>query len=84
MDQVHPAFNTTSGTVNKREYKNQLDIQLHEDGLLRCHGRMVHAELPPDAVSPIHYTTRNSFIPVFLIRSLNSEINIRFLKEELK
>ena len=37
------AFNTISGTVNKKDHKNQLGIQLHDDGLLRCHGRMVHA-----------------------------------------
>ena len=76
MGHVHPAFNTTNGTVNKNAHKNQLDIQLHEDGLLRCHGRIVHAVLPPDAVYPIllpkkeplHFTIRSSFIPVFLIR----------------
>ena len=46
-------FNSTNGTVNKKDYKNQLGIQLHEYGLLRCHGRMIHAELPSDAVYPI-------------------------------
>ena len=47
------AFNSTNGTVNKEDNKNQLGIKLHEYGLLRCHGRMVHAELPPYAVYPI-------------------------------
>ena len=45
MNQVYPktnfpeASNFTNGTVNKENYKNQIGIQLQEDGLLRCHGK---------------------------------------------
>ena len=52
--------------MNKRDYKNQLGIQLHEDGLLRCHGRMVHAELPPDAVYPILLPKRSHFTSLLI------------------
>ena len=55
------AFNTTSGTVNKKDYKNQLGIELHDDGLLRCHGRMIHAELPLQAIYPILLPKRSHF-----------------------
>ena len=31
------AFTTISRTVNKKDHKTQLGVQLHDDGLLRCH-----------------------------------------------
>ena len=60
------AFNSTNGTVSKKDYKNQLGIQLHEDGLLHCHGRMIHAELPPDAVYPILLPKRSHFTSLLI------------------
>ena len=60
------AFNTTSGTVNKKDYKNQLGIQLHDDGLLRCHGRMIHAELPLEAIYPIPLPKRSHFTSLLI------------------
>ena len=60
------AFNSTNGTVSKKDYKNQLSIQLHEDGLLHCHGRMIHAELPPDAVYPILLPKRSHFTSLLI------------------
>ena len=56
------AFNSTNGTVSK----NQLGIQLHEDGLLHCHGRMIHAELPLDAVYPILLPKRSHFTSLLI------------------
>ena len=55
------AFNTTSENVNKKDHKNQLGIQLHDDGLLCCHGRMVHAEIPYDAIYPIPLPKKSYF-----------------------
>ena len=60
------AFNTTSGTVNKNDQKNQLGIQLHDDGLLRCHGRMVHAEIPDDAIYSILLPKKNYFTSLLI------------------
>ena len=60
------AFNSTNGTVSKKDYKNQLGIQLHEDGLLHCHGRMIHAELPHDAVYPILLPKRSHFTSLLI------------------
>ena len=52
--------------MNKKDYKNQLGIQLHEDGLLRRHGRMVRAELPPDAVYSILLPKRSHFTSLLI------------------
>ena len=59
-------FNTTSGTVNENDQKNQLGIQLHDDGLLRCHGRMVHAEIPDDAIYPILLPKKSYFTSLLI------------------
>ena len=38
---------------NKRnQLKEQLGLKLDKEGLIRCHGRMIHAELSEDAVNP--------------------------------
>ena len=88
------AFNSTNRTVSKKDYKNQLGIQHHEDGLLHCHGRMIHAELPPDAVYPILLPKRSHFTSL-LIKEYHQklfhsgvshtlaqpEMNIGFLRE---
>ena len=60
------AFNSTNGTVSKKDYKSPLGIQVHEDGLLHCHGRMIHAELPPDAVYPISLPKRSHFTSLLI------------------
>ena len=67
------AFNTTSGNANKKDHKNQLGIQLHDDGLLRCHGRMVHAEIPDDAIYPILLPKRSYFTSL-LIREYHQKL----------
>lgn len=54
-------FNDTSGIVNKKDHKNQLGILLHEDGLLNCHRRMIHVELPLEAIYPILLPKRSLF-----------------------
>ena len=60
------AFNSTNGTVSKKDYKNQLGIQLHEDGLLHCYARMILTELPPDAVYPIRLPKRSHFTSLLI------------------
>ena len=55
------AFEDKIGVLKKKDYKNQLGILLHEDGLLRCHGRMVNAELPLEAIYPILLPKRSHF-----------------------
>ena len=60
------AFNTISRTVNKKDHKNQLGIQLHDDGLLRCHGRMAHAEIPNEAIYPILLPKRSHFTSLLI------------------
>ena len=60
------AFNTTSGTENKNEQKNQLGIELHDDGVLRCHGRMVHAEIPDHVIYPIRLPKKSYFTSLLI------------------
>ena len=60
------AFKTISGTVNKKDCKNQLGIQLHDDGLLRCHGRMVHAVIPDDVIYPILLPKKSHFTSLLI------------------
>ena len=50
----------------KNDYKNQLEIHLHEDGRLRCHGRMVNAQLPLDAMYPILLPKRSHFTTLLI------------------
>ena len=52
--------------MTKKDYKNQLGIQLHEDGLLQCHARMILTELPPDAVYPIRLPKRSHLTSLFI------------------
>ncbi|XP_074624430.1 uncharacterized protein LOC141882385 [Acropora palmata] len=67
------AFNTTSGNVNKKDHKNQLGVQLHDDGLLRCHGRMVHAEIPDDAIYPI-LPPKKSYFTSLLVKEYHQKL----------
>ena len=36
----------------RNQLKEQLGLKLDKEGLIRCHGRMIHAELSEDAVNP--------------------------------
>ena len=54
-------FKGKVGVLNEKDYKNQLGIQFHKDGLLRCHGRMVNVELPLDAIYPILLPKKSHF-----------------------
>ena len=60
------AFNATSENVNKKYHKNQLGIQLYDDGLLRCYGRMIHAEIPDDAIYPILLPKKSYFTSILI------------------
>ena len=52
--------------MSKKDYKNQLSIQLHEDGLLHCYARMILTELPPDAVYPVRLPKRSHFTSLLI------------------
>ena len=60
------AFNTTSENVNRKDHKNHLGIQFHDDVLLRCHGRMIHAEIPDDAMYPILLPKKRYFTSILI------------------
>ena len=67
------AFGDKIGVLKKKDYKTQLGILLHEDGLLRCHGRMVNAELPLEAIYPILLPKR-SHISTLLIKEYHQKL----------
>ena len=61
--------------LNKRQHPliHQLDLFIGDDGLLRCGGRLKHAELPPTADHPILLPTEHEFT-VLVIHNLHRQM----------
>ena len=60
--------------LNKRQHSliRQLDLFIGDDGLLRCGGRLKHAELPPTANHPILLLTEHK-VTVLVIHDLHRQ-----------
>ena len=41
------------GCITKELQNIQLNLNIHEDGIIRLHGRLQNADIPDDSINPI-------------------------------
>ena len=71
-----------SGNPTTNHVINQLNLGLDNKGLIRCHGRITHVEIPQDSKTPLLLPTHHRFTEL-LIQSIHSCIFHNGIRETL-
>ena len=53
-------------TLKKDIVNNQLNPKMDKDGIIRCYGRLVHADLPEETINPILLPKRERFVQLLI------------------
>ena len=53
-------FMIKRGCITKKLQKSQLNPNIHEDGIIRLHGRLNNAEIPHGLINPILLPRKHS------------------------